>query len=258
VKRHVKYGLVCCWLMGAFSLRAATGLIGFVYDTYLGWLPADVEIADEADTSKRFAGRADGHGVFRFPDLPPGQYSIRATFAGFRDPTIHSARIQPGMLTDVGGIRLIASCEESPGMVCLGSLRGIETSNGAGKIEMLDLCAVDLREQKPRCPGTPGAPGPIPPDDDFQQDFQFHVANDGVWLIPLNGVSFSLNPTTVTYERGCPNATYAPGPIRVDSLPPGSRACVRMRRGGYAELRFEKQIALSQKTATLDFVYWGN
>jgi hypothetical protein len=258
VKRRVKYRLVCCWLLGASSLRAQTGLIGSVYSSVYGSLTADVEVTDEADASKRFAARTDD-GIFRFPELPPGQYSIRvrAAIAGFHDPAIHNARIQPGMLTDVGGIRLFAACEDElhPGFCFTLSGGPIE---GVRKIEMDEGCFLDLQEQAPSCFIPLPILGPISPDTLSSGDFWFHVADDGVWLVPFKGVSFSLNPSTVTYKRGRPNATYTPGPIRIDSLPPGSRACVRTHRGGYAELRFEKQIAPKQKTATVDFVYWDN
>jgi len=205
--------------MGAFSLRAATGLIGSVYSNVYGVPPAEVEVMDEADPSKRFTGRTDYDGIFRFPDLPPGRYSIGVRAAYFHDPTIHSVRIQAGTLTDVGRIRLMAPCEESPGTACfvLHSPAG-EISEGGGQIEMSDLCAVHLDERQPWCPGTRVMPGPFS-SNDLLPDFRFQVANDGVWLVPLNDVWFSLNPTTMTYERGCPNATYAPGPIRIDNLP---------------------------------------
>jgi len=246
--------LVCWWLMGAFSLRAATGLIGSVDSAFYDVRSAEVEVTDEANTSKRFTGRTDDEGIFRFPDLPPGQYSIKVTYGGFRDPAIHSASIQRGTLTDVGGIRLIAECEaQGGGCVSLG--QWMPTSSGGGRIEMIDLCAVDLHEPEPWCSGAPGASGPIPLRGDLPQDFQFHVAKDGTWLVPLNGALFSLNPSTVTYKSGCPNATYAPGRIRIDSLPQGSRTCVRTHGGGYAELRFNEQIAPKQKTAAVDFVY---
>jgi hypothetical protein len=171
--------------MGAFSLRAATGLIGSVYSAFYSALPAEVELADESDAAKRFTGRAGADGIFRFPDLSPGRYSIEVRYAGFRDPSFHSALIQAGMLTDVGSIRVIAECE-SQGGGCVGLARWMETVDGSGKIEMSDLCVVNLHEQEPWCPGTPGAPGSIPLRGDIQQDFQFHVANDGIWLVPLS------------------------------------------------------------------------
>ena len=245
--------------MEGFSLHAVTGLIGTV-GSPSGGLPADVEVTDDADPSKQFTGRADNNGVFRFPDLPPGWYSIRVTAKGLRDPTIHRARTQPGMLTDVGEIRLIAPCEEEfPRGGCV-FLHGIDISNMGGKIEMTnDLCAVDLQEEAPWCIVELGARGAISPLDDLHYAFWFHVAGDGVWLVPLTGVRFSLNPYPVTYKkRGCPNASYTPGPVRIDSLPPGTRACVRTRRGGYAELRFNQPITPKQKTATVDFVYWAS
>jgi hypothetical protein len=243
--------------MGIVPLRAATGLIGSVYSAFYGALPAEIELTDEADASKRFTGKAGVDGIFRFPDLPPGQYSMRVRYMGMRDPSLHSVRIQPGTLTDVGGVRVIASCED-PQQGCVGLARWVDVVSGDGKIEMSDGCAMDLNEQKPWCPGTSAAPGPFSLDDDFHRDFQFHVVNEGAWLVPLKDVFFSLNPSTVTYKAGCPNATYSPGAIRIDSLPPGSRACVRTHRGGYAELRFNEQIAARQRTATVDFVYWAN
>jgi hypothetical protein len=256
VRWQFRCALVCCWLMGAFSLHAATGLIGYVY-TWNGLLGGDVEVTDEANPSNRYAGRTDDDGIFRFPDLPPGQYSIRVTLARYRDSTIHSVRIEPGMLTDVGAIHLLDPCEE-PGRVCAGSSGRMESAEGAGKIEMDEGCFVDLQAQAPPCFIPLPRLDPISPEVLTSGDFRFHIADDGTWLVPFKGVSFSLNPSTVTYKRGCPNATYAPGAIRIDSPPPGSRVCVHTHRGGYAELRFNEPIAPKQKTATVDFIYWIN
>jgi hypothetical protein len=248
VKGYVKFGLVFWWLMGAFSMRAATGLIGSV--VYVcSHAQTQVEVIDESDTAKRFSGGVDFEGIFRFPDLPPAQYSITITDRGFRDLTLHGLIIAPGVLKDIGPLRMM-----SPD-VCVNGGPTLRIADG--KLEMLDLCAVDFKDETPWCDVTLGVRGPVLPLDDLPEGFAFQTAEDGVYLIPGRGVSFSLNPSTVTDKHGCVNAVYVPGRIRIDSLPPGSRACVRTRWGRYAELRFKEEIAPGQKTATVEFTSWG-
>jgi hypothetical protein len=250
VKGYVKYGLVCCWLMGVLPLLAATGLIGSV--VYIcSNAQTQVEVIDASDTAKRFSAGVDSEGIFRFPDVPPGQYSIRITDRGFRDLTLHGVTIAPGVLKDIGPLRMISTG------VCVGGGPTVRIADG--KLDTLDLCAVDFKDQTPWCTVTLGVRGPILPLDDLPEGFGFHTAEDGVCLIPGRGVSFSLNPSTVTNKHGCVNAAYAPGRSRIDSLPPGSRACVRTRWGRYAEIRFrEEETAPNQKTATVDFTSWAH
>ena len=64
---------------------------------------------------------------------------------------------------------------------------------------MLDLCAVNFRDQSPECIVSIGVRGPMLPQDwrDGDQGFAFHTSENAVYLIPL-GVEFSLNPATVT------------------------------------------------------------
>jgi len=238
---------------------AATGLIGSAGSAFFGTQPADVEVTDEA-AARRFSGRADFEGVFRFPDLPPGQYSIRLTAPNFRDVTLHAVPVKAGELTDVGVLRMLAECEV-PGTqyVCVGSGHILlTTADNLGELNMVDLCAVDLFNGRLPCVVNLGARGPSPPEDNLQADFWLRTANDGAWLVPLKNAYFSLNPSTVTYEAGCPNATYKPGPIRIDHLPPHSRACVRTHGGGYAELRFTGNIVPGQKDAAIDFIFWSH
>jgi hypothetical protein len=235
---------------------AATGVIGSAGSAFFGTQPADVEVTDEA-AARRFSGRADFEGVFRFPDLPPGQYSIRLTAPNFRDVTLHAVPVKAGELTDVGVLRMLAECEvPGTGLVCIDSPHLLISLGGAGQLDMVG-CARATGIQWP-CLANVSALRPGPALDASDADFWLRTANDGAWLVPLKNAYFSLNPSTVTYEAGCPNATYKPGPIRIDHLPPHSRACVRTHGGGYAELRFTGNIVPGQKDAAIDFIFWSH
>jgi hypothetical protein len=258
VGRQVRYGLVCCWLLGAFSLQAATGLIGSVSTVWGEDSGTVVEVTNEADASKQFTGGVDFEGIFRFPNIPPGKYSIKITAIGVRGATLHGITLLPGVLKDVGNIHLIAPCEESPNMICAVGGHFPVKREESGNLEMIDLCGVDLYEQTPECIVTLGMRSAIVPEDGRGHGFWFHSADDGVYLVPLQGVAFSLNPPTVTDKHGCVNAAYAPGRIRIDNLPPGSRACVSTRWGRYAELIFTETIKPGQGKATVKYVLLGS
>lgn len=227
--------------MGALSLPAATGLIGSAGGCGVH-REDEVEVIDDADNSKRFTGGFDSGNRFRFPDLPPGQYSVSVEGHVLRK----AVRVLPGALTDVGAV-----------FVCLGDHPLLKTeSYGFWKIEMADLCAVNLSEPG-WCIADLGRSGPIQPFDDGRRVFWFHSAADGVYLIPFKDVSFSLIPATVQYTQGCPNATYVKDRIRIDNLPSGSRVCVRSIRGGYYGLEFPEKIAPNQQNATLELLALG-
>jgi hypothetical protein len=258
VGRDVTRGLVCCWLMGAFSLQAATGLIGSVTGMWV--LPRDtrVEVVGESDTTRRFTGNLDSEGIFRFPEIPSGQYSIKITAGGFRELTLHAVTIEPGVLKDIGPLHLISPCEDTPNTVCAGSIGLLRMTDGFEKLEMIDSCAVDLHDPAAGCIVALGMREPsLPQDWREEEGFAFHTADGGVYLIPLD-VSFSLNPSTVTDRHGCTNAPYLPGNIRIDSLPPGSRVCVLTRRGRYAELRLRDTIAPGQRRATVEYFLFAS
>jgi hypothetical protein len=256
VRRHVKCVSVCLWLMGAFSLQAATGLISSVYDFY-GPVRANVEVTDEADPSQRLAGGVDSEGIFRFPDIPPGEYSIKVSARGVHDVTLHAVSIVQGVLKDVGPIHINASCEDSPKTFCF-RISGPMLMTGR-ELELFGPCAfVDLSDPEPSCMVALGLRGPVLRQDDPQEvRFGFQTGGDGVYLIPL-GVAFSLNPSTTTDKHGCVNATYALGGIRIDSLPPESRACVRTRWGRYAELIFREVIKPGQEKVTVEYFFLGS
>jgi hypothetical protein len=261
VKGYVKYGLVCFCLMGSVSLRAATGLIGSVSSLLDGSPEAIVELTNETDTSQRFAVGIDSEGIFRFPNIPPGKYSVKVSASGVRAVTLREVTILPGVLKDVGEIHLKAPCEELPNMVCVGGHFMLKREE-SGKIEMIELCTVDFRDQPPECIVDLGVRGPVLSQPDHNDGrFAFHTASDGVYLIPV-GVSFSLNPSTKTDRRGCTHATYVDERIRIDSLPPGSRACVLTGFGEYVELVFSETIkpgqGQGQGQVTVEYSLLGN
>jgi hypothetical protein len=241
---ELRHRLAICWLVGALSLPAATGLIGSAGGCG-AHLESEVEVVDETGNSKRFTGGFDSDNKFRFPDLPPGQYSIRVNG---RDPARH-ARILPGVLTDTGAL-----------FVCVGSPERVKTEDTDlgryWKIDLTELCAVNLTEPG-WCIADIGRSGPIQPFDDGRRVFWFHTAADGAYLIPFRDVSFSLNPVLTNSDRGCPGAVYLQGRMRIDDLPGGSRACVRSTRGGYFELRFPQKFAPGQNT-TVELLALGN
>ena len=92
MNRKVRCGLVCCWLTAVVSLQAATGLTGSVFNFY-GGVDAAVDVTDEANASEHFVGGVDSEGIFRFPDIPPGEYTIRITAIGFHDMTLHAVSV---------------------------------------------------------------------------------------------------------------------------------------------------------------------
>jgi len=224
--------LAICWLVGALSLPAATGLIGSAGECATQ-LDIKIEVIDEADGSKRFFGGFDSDNTFRFPDLPPGLYSIK--FDG-RYLKRHAIRVLPGAVTDLGTVTECIHISDH------------ELLRGGGRhweIEMTDLCEVNLRAPG-WCVTDRSNLGPIAPFDDGAVVFWFHTTTEGAWVIPFKGASLSLVPANATPQRGCPLATYMQERIRLDSLPSGSRACLRSDWGGYYELRLPEKIAPNQ------------
>jgi Carboxypeptidase regulatory-like domain len=222
-------------------------------------LPPDtkVEVIGESAATRRPTGNLDSEGIFRFTDVPPGRYSIRITAPGYRDLTLHGVTVEPGVLKDIGSLHLVSPCEDTPNTVCVGSVGLLRMTDGSGKLEMIDLCAVDLYAQEPTCTVALGMRSPVIPEGGRDQGFWFHTAADGAWLTPFEGTEFSLNPSTVTDKHGCVNATYQPGRIRINDLPPGSRACVTTRWGRYFELLFIEKIESGQENAAVKYVPLG-
>jgi hypothetical protein len=252
VIRRCTYRL-CCLLMACFSLQAARGLIGSVYTPCDAARDAKVEVIGEADATKQFTGSVDSEGIFRFPDIPPGRYSIRITARGVQDLTIAEVTVANGTLTDVGPLEMtFPPVQGEFVMVCNspGLLRMMR------KLEMIDLCAIDFQQNEPACMVHLGTHDAASATDDSSLDLWLQVTDDGTWLVPLNQGAFSLNPSTVTDKGGCINATYAPGRVRIDSLPSGSRLCVLTRTGGYAELRFIGNVTAKQPKVTLEYMWW--
>ena len=217
--------------MGALSLPAATGLIGSAGGCGVH-REDEVEVIDEADNSKRFTGGFDSGNGFRFPDLPPGQYSVSVEGHVLRK----AVRVLPGAVTDLGTVTECIHISDH------------ELLRGGGRhweIEMTDLCEVNLRAPG-WCVTDRSNLGPIAPFDDGAVVFWFHTTTEGAWVIPFKGASLSLVPANANPQRGCPLATYMQERIRIDSLPSGSRACLRSDWGGYYELRLPEKIAPNQ------------
>ena len=226
-------------MLGVCSLHAATGLIGSAGDGCVSYREAKVEVSDEIDTSKRFSGGVDAEGIFRFPDLPAGQYSVKVNGRDFKR---HALRVVPGALTDVGAVTECIRINDHE-LLTTDSFRSWNI-----------VCGVPgIYEPRPWCIWDDGRGF-----DDHRRDFWFRTAADGVYMIPFEGVSFSLNPSTVTYKRGCPNAAYLQGRIRIDSLPRGSRVCVRTGAGDYGELRITEEIVPNQQEVAMEYSDLGH
>ena len=96
----------------AFAQSATATLSGFIADENGGFIPkADIEMLNTATALQRKT-KTNGEGYFNVPLLPPGSYSLTASFDGFQrihhtniilninDTTSILIRMKPGSIND--------------------------------------------------------------------------------------------------------------------------------------------------------------
>src|SRR5271168_5116427 len=74
--------IVCCGL--AYSQAVNATLLGTVTDSTGSIVPNAKVVVTEVNTNISRTGGTNESGNFTFPDLPPGNYSVRVEIAGFK------------------------------------------------------------------------------------------------------------------------------------------------------------------------------
>src|SRR5271166_3165988 len=77
--------IVCCGL--AYSQAVNATLLGAVTDSTGAIIPNAKVVVTEVNTNISHTGKTNESGNYTFPDLPPGDYSVRVEIAGFKVET---------------------------------------------------------------------------------------------------------------------------------------------------------------------------
>lgn len=78
-------GIVCCGL--AYSQAVNATLLGSVTDSTGAVIAGAKVVVTEVNTNISHTGKTNESGNYTFPDLPPGDYSVRVEIAGFKVET---------------------------------------------------------------------------------------------------------------------------------------------------------------------------
>src|SRR5262245_34930072 len=88
--------LTCALPASAQETRGS--MEGVVKDSTGGVLPGVVVRAKEIATAATSQSVTNSEGIYRFPALAPGAYSLTATLSGFKDQAIDRVEVQVGQL----------------------------------------------------------------------------------------------------------------------------------------------------------------
>src|SRR5271166_5259480 len=77
--------IVCCGLAHSQAVNAT--LLGAVTDSTGAIIPGAKVVVTEVNTNISHTGKTNESGNYTFPDLPPGDYSVRVEIAGFKAET---------------------------------------------------------------------------------------------------------------------------------------------------------------------------
>ena len=109
--RYVPLVLACLFLVApavAAAQETRGSIEGVIKDNTGGVLPGVTVNAKQLATNSIFTAVTDAIGVFRFPALTPGAYSVTATLQGFKPETLDKVEIILGQIHRVNLILSVA------------------------------------------------------------------------------------------------------------------------------------------------------
>jgi hypothetical protein len=104
MKRFVPLVLACLFAVlpaTAFAQETRGSIEGSIKDTTGGALPGVTVVAKQLSTNTTFTAVTDSTGVYRFPALAPGGYTISANLSGFNPATQDKIEIIVGQILRV-------------------------------------------------------------------------------------------------------------------------------------------------------------
>jgi hypothetical protein len=127
-----------------------------------------------------------------------------------------------------------------------------------GTLDVYDQCSVALDGGKKQCYLTVDGDGTEPRvhSSGREWDFWFEVSGKIRSLDPLNRAAFAKAGRAEIGKTGCQSAMYKRGPLRVDTLPPGSHVCIRTVGGRYAEIILESAPNSQDQPLRFTYVLW--
>jgi len=178
-------------------LRAQTTaqLTGTVQDSSGGVIPnADVSLVDEATNQKRVV-KTNGSGLYAFPSLVPGSYTLRVAAKGFQPRAITGIEIHAGDVRDIPAIAMTVGSESVTVTVNAAS-EMIPVENGqrtdvldSKQIENLALEGRDTTELLKVLPGATTVSGGLTQTSPMFNDLNVTVQQSAVGNgIDINGV----------------------------------------------------------------------
>jgi len=125
----------------AIAQETRGSMEGIVKDSTGGVLPGAIVRAKELATAATQQSVTGSDGVFRFPALPPGRYSVTATLSGFRELTVDRVEVQIGQLIKVPITLLLASLSTTTTVTAEATIVDIKQSAVTAKVtaEIIDL-----------------------------------------------------------------------------------------------------------------------
>jgi len=104
MKRYVPLVLACLFLIApatAFAQETRGSIEGVIKDSTGGALPGVSVSAKQIQTNATVTAVTDSTGVYRFPSLQPGTYTVTATLQGFNPASQDKVEITVGIILRV-------------------------------------------------------------------------------------------------------------------------------------------------------------
>ena len=148
MKRAGTLFLVCVCLLLASRVTAQDGKItGRVTDSQGGILPSATVIATHVATGIRTTLLANASGIYVFPSLPPGGYTVAVSLGGFRSFIRENLVLLAGLTLSVDATLELAGVEEAMTVTVESSMIQLRESKVGGVVEQIQIENVPINER---------------------------------------------------------------------------------------------------------------
>jgi len=218
--RTTKLSLVLCLLvalhLSSFAQRQTGSIKGTIYDNQKTPLPGcAVTAASEALMGTKSYVTSET-GVFRFPALPPGAYTIKVEMPGFTSVTRENIAVRVGMVVSVDIIMEMATIEEEISVTAASPVVDVEQTKIAVVMDKDLLKNIPLARDLYDIVNS--APGAISEEVTYRRTTSVHGGtvrsntyafdgvnmNDPVVMYPLTNINFDVMEEVEMVTAGHP------------------------------------------------------
>ncbi len=193
--------LICAFLIAgacAFAQTTAGSLLGTLLDPASSVVPGATVTLTETDTGATRTATTDSSGVFRFPNLPPGNYSVSVQASGFKNLVQTAIAVGASETRDLGKLTLaIGNTTEKIEVVAEATAVQLSSSEKAQEVDSQQLEDVTLKGRDlfgymKLVPGVIDRAGLLGDPGAGNRDV---ASENGIRAITINGNSSALNFT---------------------------------------------------------------